>query len=444
MIRVMETGNRSADHGAPRRRDRGDRPGDRRGPGRGAFVLTRRCPGRDRGRRRCPARLARPHGDDERECAPLRRSRRGRAGRWRCSSRARAQPLAEARGEVASGSRPAWSAEEATRVYGEWCRRWHANSGSWCCISRSGDGGSRRELPLAMITARSGRRSRRGAPRSSSRPPRLRSRDRVGSLASRPGCHPESSMSSPTRLDVATTLVRRPAGTQGVFTGSTEVGQHDRVSGRPTSRGCRSSSVDTLDDRVRRHRPVGGGRRVLRAKFRNNGQSCIAANRIYVQAGIYDDFCGVHRGGRGSADRLDEGGDGRRGPLIDDAAGGQVQSHVDDAVSAWREAPARRADSRSGPGYTAALRADRFSSVSDEMRVFTEETFGRSAAITSFERRRSVRSGIPSRSPIERRDRRDRPERLLGDTRISSLTDLRRSARRSGAVAGPRSRIRPP
>ena len=39
-------------------------------------------------------------------------------------------------------------------------------------------------------------------------------------------------------------------------------------------------------------------------KFRNNGQTCVCANRIYVQAGVYDAFCERARGcGAGSENR---------------------------------------------------------------------------------------------------------------------------------------------
>ncbi|WP_136685638.1 NADP-dependent succinate-semialdehyde dehydrogenase [Falsirhodobacter xinxiangensis] len=70
------------------------------------------------------------------------------------------------------------------------------------------------------------------------------------------------------------------------------------------------------------------------SKYRNNGQTCVCANRIYVQDGIYDAF----------AERLAEAvkafrvGNGLEesvtmGPLIDDAALTKIRSHIDDAVS---------------------------------------------------------------------------------------------------------------
>ncbi len=69
------------------------------------------------------------------------------------------------------------------------------------------------------------------------------------------------------------------------------------------------------------------------AKFRNSGQSCIAANRIYVQAGIHD---ALRRARSPSGSRrwcwatgFDEATD--IGPLIDDAAVDKVNEHLDEA-----------------------------------------------------------------------------------------------------------------
>ncbi|MBT0778446.1 MULTISPECIES: NADP-dependent succinate-semialdehyde dehydrogenase [Paracoccus] len=70
------------------------------------------------------------------------------------------------------------------------------------------------------------------------------------------------------------------------------------------------------------------------SKYRNNGQTCVCANRIYVQDGIYDAFAErlaeavkTFRVGNG----LEEGV--TMGPLIDAAALAKIRSHIDDAVS---------------------------------------------------------------------------------------------------------------
>ncbi|MFF3505537.1 aldehyde dehydrogenase family protein [Streptomyces sp. NPDC003247] len=73
---------------------------------------------------------------------------------------------------------------------------------------------------------------------------------------------------------------------------------------------------------------------VFAAKYRNTGQACISANRVYVQDGVYDAFAA------GLAERVADlvVGDGfddgvHQGPLIDTDAVAKVESHVADAVA---------------------------------------------------------------------------------------------------------------
>jgi len=72
----------------------------------------------------------------------------------------------------------------------------------------------------------------------------------------------------------------------------------------------------------------------MASKYRNAGQTCVCANRLYVQDGIYDSFVEKFSAkvralkvGNG----FDEGV--MQGPLIEDAAIDKVQRHVDDAVA---------------------------------------------------------------------------------------------------------------
>lgn len=69
------------------------------------------------------------------------------------------------------------------------------------------------------------------------------------------------------------------------------------------------------------------------SKFRNAGQTCVCANRFYVQAGIYDRFVDAFAK---AADALKLGrGDDPASPiglLIDDKAGAKVRSHIEDAI----------------------------------------------------------------------------------------------------------------
>src|SRR5690606_21510956 len=72
----------------------------------------------------------------------------------------------------------------------------------------------------------------------------------------------------------------------------------------------------------------------IASKYRNAGQTCVCANRIYVQKGIYDRF--AERLARTAADmKIGDGlaADTTIGPLIEEKAVAKVERHVADAVS---------------------------------------------------------------------------------------------------------------
>ena len=121
-------------------------------------------------------------------------------------------------------------------------------------------------------------------------------------------------------------------------------------------------------------------------KFRNAGQTCICANRFYVQAGIYDAFMERFNAavlklkvGRGT----DEGV--AIGPLINDTAIGKVREHVEDARSKGANIPV------GGEPTTLDGLTDRFWSptvidgMTPDMRCATEETFGPVAPVAKFD-----------------------------------------------------------
>ena len=86
----------------------------------------------------------------------------------------------------------------------------------------------------------------------------------------------------------------------------------------------------------------------MASKYRNAGQTCVCANRIFVQDGVYDAFAAKLR----DAVRALVVGNGMEagvtiGPLIDQAAVDKVEEHIADAVGkgarvAWRQAPRAR------------------------------------------------------------------------------------------------------
>ena len=121
----------------------------------------------------------------------------------------------------------------------------------------------------------------------------------------------------------------------------------------------------------------------IASKFRNAGQTCVCANRLFVQRGVYDDFAArliervrALRTGNG----LDEGV--TQGPLINEAARRKALSHVRDAL----ERGARLGiggNSVDGPGWF--MQPTVLLDVKAGMRCLDEETFGPVAPLVAFD-----------------------------------------------------------
>jgi len=119
------------------------------------------------------------------------------------------------------------------------------------------------------------------------------------------------------------------------------------------------------------------------SKFRNNGQTCVCANRIYVQAGVYDAF----------AEKLAEAvkklnvGDGLNegvttGPLINEAAVEKVEEHIADALSGGGKiVTGGKRHALGGTFFEPTV----VTGITPEMKVSTEETFGPLAPLFKFE-----------------------------------------------------------
>lgn len=118
------------------------------------------------------------------------------------------------------------------------------------------------------------------------------------------------------------------------------------------------------------------------AKFRNNGQTCVCANRIYVQDGVYDAFAEKLAGAVGklvTGNGFDEGV--ILGPLIDRAALEKVEDHVADALGKGaRTVTGGKRLSIGKTFYEPTVLAD----VTAEMAVAREETFGPVAPLFRF------------------------------------------------------------
>jgi succinate-semialdehyde dehydrogenase / glutarate-semialdehyde dehydrogenase len=123
-------------------------------------------------------------------------------------------------------------------------------------------------------------------------------------------------------------------------------------------------------------------REVAASKFRNTGQTCVCANRIYVQAGIHDEFArrltDVVRGLR-VGDPMDPAT--HVGPLVDQQGHDKVAAHVADALAKGAEALVGGSP-RDGLYYSPTVLAG----VVPGMRILEEETFGPIAPIVRFER----------------------------------------------------------
>jgi succinate-semialdehyde dehydrogenase/glutarate-semialdehyde dehydrogenase len=118
-------------------------------------------------------------------------------------------------------------------------------------------------------------------------------------------------------------------------------------------------------------------------KFRNNGQTCVCANRIYVQEGVYDAFAAKLKAAVEKmkvGDGLEDGTD--LGPLITPDAITKVQEHVADATAKGGQVILGGGDPIQGPGYF--LPPTIVTGATQDMAVATEETFGPLAPLFKF------------------------------------------------------------
>ncbi len=126
---------------------------------------------------------------------------------------------------------------------------------------------------------------------------------------------------------------------------------------------------------------------LVASKFRNAGQTCVCANRTYVQSGVYDEFV------RRLAERVTRlvVGPGDRpgvniGPLINDAGVEKAEEHVQDAVQHGAKVLVggeRLTDDEFARGCFFAPTV--LEGVTPEMLISTEETFGPVAGVSRFE-----------------------------------------------------------
>ena len=167
------------------------------------------------------------------------------------------------------------------------------------------------------------------------------------------------------------------------FTGSTEIGSRLMANAAPTIKKLSlelggNAPVLIFDD-ADLDRAVAG---TVATKFRNMGQTCVCANRIYVQDGIYDRFVAALaeavsrlRVGNG----MDEGTE--QGPLIDDDAVAKVEEHIADAVAGGATIAAGGARHALGGTF---FQPTVLAGATASMKIAREETFGPVAPVFRF------------------------------------------------------------
>ncbi len=167
------------------------------------------------------------------------------------------------------------------------------------------------------------------------------------------------------------------------FTGSTEVGRRLMVQCAPTIKKLSlelggNAPLIVFDD-ADLDKAVQG---IMASKFRNTGQTCVCANRIYVQHGVYDELArrlaaavAAMPVGHGLTPAV------QQGSLIDDKALAKVRQHVDDALAQGaRIATGGQPHALGGNFFTPTV----LTGAHQGMRIAREETFGPVAALFRF------------------------------------------------------------
>ncbi len=185
--------------------------------------------------------------------------------------------------------------------------------------------------------------------------------------------------------DIGAEFLQNPLCRKITFTGSTEVGK-TLIAGaaetvKPLSLELGGHAPVLVFDDADLNQAVDG---VMMAKFRNIGQSCIAANRIYVQRGIYERFLTMfvaRTQTQNVGDGLEPGMD--IGPLIDEAAVSKALEHIENAVAQGARVlcGGKRLAHSKGTFIEPTVLAD----VPKNALCMSEETFAPIAPVTVFD-----------------------------------------------------------
>ncbi len=298
------------------------------------------------------------------------------------------KPLAESRGEIAyAASFLEWFSEEAKRVYGDTIPQ--NAKGRRIIVTKEPIGVFAAitpwNFPAAMITRKTGpgwAAGCTGVIRPASQTPF--SALAIAVLAERAGmpagvCNVITGPSGPMGAE----LTSNPLIRKLTFTGSTEVGAKLLAACAPT---VKKTSMElggnapfiVFDDADLDAAVIGA----MASKYRNTGQTCVCANRMLVQDGVYDAFTAKLQ----TAVEALKVGDGMepdvtQGPLINAEAVAKVEEHIADALARGaRVVTGGARHARGGTFFQPTLLAD----VPHDALIFREETFGPVAPLFRF------------------------------------------------------------
>jgi succinate-semialdehyde dehydrogenase/glutarate-semialdehyde dehydrogenase len=298
------------------------------------------------------------------------------------------KPLAEAKGEIAyAASFIEWFAEEAKRVYGDVIPGHQPDKRIFVLRQPVGVVAAITpwNFPAAMITRKAGPALAAGCTfvcKPAMQTPY--SALAMAELAHRAGI-PRGVFSVVTGSATAIggEMTSNPIVRKVTFTGSTEIGKKLMVQSAGTlkklSLELGGNAPFIVFDDADLDLAVQGA---IASKYRNTGQTCVCANRLLVQEGVYDAFVAKLV----EAVRKLRVGDGlqgatEQGPLIDDKAVAKVEEHIADALAkGGKIALGGKRHTLGGTFFEPTI----ITGVKPTMMVAREETFGPVAPIFSF------------------------------------------------------------
>ncbi len=309
-------------------------------------------------------------------------------------TREQGKPLVEARGEIGyAASFVEWFAEEAKRVYGDTIPSPTADKRLYVVKQPVGVCAmiTPWNFPAAMLTRKAAPALAAGCtvvakPASQTPLTALALAD----LALRAGM-PAGVLNLVTggAAQIGAELTANPKVAKLSFTGSTETGRQLMAACAPTikklSLELGGNAPFIVFDDADLDAAVEGA---LTSRYRNTGQTCVCANRILVQAGVYEAF-GEKLAARAAALRVGNGLESGvvQGPLIDDKAVAKVERHVSDALAkGGRLLAGGKRHALGGNFFEPTVLAD----ATPEMLCAQEETFGPFAPLFRFDTEREA------------------------------------------------------